>query len=128
MVYSVWRIAAVAYFLLTGHNVFEANSAMSMAVAHATETPQAPSSRGVAVPEALDALILQCLRKRPSERPHDAYALSQELAKVPLERLWDNERAEAFWTGHLSDKAFVDATRTVHSEAPTAIVEPLMTA
>jgi len=125
---DLYAVGCVAFFLLTGHNVFEANSAMSMAVAHATETPQAPSSRGVDVPKALDALILQCLRKRPSERPHDAYALSQELARVPLEQPWDNERAEAFWNGHLADKAFVDATRTVHSEAPTAIVEPLMSA
>lgn len=125
---DLYAVGCVAYFLLTGHNVFEANSPMSMAVAHATETPSPPSSRGVPVPRELDALILACLRKRPGERPADAYSLSQKLAQVPLERPWTNERAEAFWTGHLSDKAFLYATKTAISEAPTAIVEPMMSA
>lgn len=125
---DLYAVGCVAYFLLTGHNVFEANSPMTMAVAHATETPSAPSSRGVSVPRELDALILKCLRKRPGDRPADAYSLSQELAQVPLDRPWSNELAEEFWSGNLSDKAFIHATRTVISEAPTAIVEPLMSA
>lgn len=125
---DLYAVGCVAYFLLTGHNVFEANSPMTMAVAHATETPSPPSSRGVSIPRELDALVLACLRKRPSERPADAYSLSQELAKVPLDSAWSNERAAEFWNGNLSDKAFLQSTKTVISEAPTAIVEPLMSA
>ena len=125
---DLYAVGCVAFFLLTGHNVFEANSPMSMAVAHATETPKAPSSRGVPVPKALDELVLECLAKRPGDRPRDAYSLSQRLAQVPLDRSWDNQQAEEFWNGHLSDKPFLEASRTISSEAPTAIVEPLMSA
>jgi serine/threonine-protein kinase len=125
---DLYAVGCVAYFLLTAHNVFEANSAMSMAVAHATEPPKPPSSRGVQLPEALDALILRCLAKRPGERPESACSLARELAKVPLARRWDNDRARDWWNGHLPDQAQIDVDQTVGSEAPTAIIEPMLSA
>lgn len=125
---DLYALGCVAFFLLTGHNVFEANSPMSMAVAHATETAKPPSSRGVPVPKALDELVLDCLAKRPGDRPRDAYSLSQRLGQIALDRPWDNQQAEEFWNGHLSDKPFLETSRTISTEAPTAIVEPLMSA
>ena len=125
---DLYALGCVAYYLLTAHNVFEANSAMSMAVAHATEPPKPPSSRGIELPEALDALILKCLAKRPGERPESACSLSRELAKVPLARQWDNDRAQEWWNGHLPDQAYFDSAKTFISEAPTAIVEPMLSA
>jgi len=125
---DLYALGCVAYFLLTAHNVFEANSAMSMAVAHATEAPKPPSSRGIELPQALDALILKCLAKRPGERPESACSLARELAKVPLARQWDNDRAQEWWNGHLPNQAHFDSTNTIISEAPTAIVEPMLSA
>ena len=123
---DLYSLGCVAYFLLTGQNVFEAASAMSMAVAHVTEPPSAPSEKADQhIPPELDQLVLQCLAKDPKQRPKDAHALAQALARVPLARDWTNAHATDWWQGHLgADFRPVRA----NSDAPTAVVEPLLSA
>src|SRR5690606_11921480 len=63
---DLYSLGCVAYFLLTGQNIFEAGSAMSMAVAHVTEPPVPPSQKAdQPIPVELDELVLQCLAKDP---------------------------------------------------------------
>lgn len=124
---DLYALGCVAYFLLTGHNVFDATSAVSMAVAHATEPPPLPSTRtSQPIPPELERLIMQCLAKHPDERPRDAFALSQALARVPLANAWTNETASAWWQAHVfGQPADTEATMV---DAPTAVVEPLLSA
>ena len=93
---DVYALGCVAYFLLTGQLVFQAENALQMVARHLSAEPVPPSVRGnVALPPGLDQLILGCLAKRPSERP-DAGALGRALAEIPVEP-WTEEDAAAWW-------------------------------
>jgi hypothetical protein len=60
-----------------------------------------PSTRAPApLPPELDALILECLAKDPSQRPPSARALQARLRAIPFANPWTRERAEEWWTSH----------------------------
>ena len=77
---DVYAVGAIAYALLTGHQVFTGNSGVEIISHHLHSAPVPPSERlGHAVDPFLERLILACLAKRPEARPADAGALLQEL-------------------------------------------------
>jgi serine/threonine protein kinase len=93
---DVYALGCVAYFLLTGQLVFEAENALQMIARHLSAQPVPPSVRGnVSLPPALDRLILACLAKQPSERP-DARGLGRALAEIPVDP-WTEEDAADWW-------------------------------
>jgi hypothetical protein len=55
------------------------------------------SGGGASVPPELDALVLQCLAKKPNDRPHSAAELRAALARVPCPAPWTQERAAEWW-------------------------------
>src|SRR4029079_2649212 len=70
---DVYAVGAVGYFLLTGTTVFTGTTIMEICMKHARTAPDSPSVRcGRAVSPALEALLLRCLAKTPSDRPRDA--------------------------------------------------------
>jgi serine/threonine-protein kinase len=93
---DVYAVGCVAYFLLAGRLVFEADNAYQMIARHLSAEPVPPSVRGnIALPPGLDGLVLACLAKDPAERP-DAGALARALAEIPAEP-WTEEDAAAWW-------------------------------
>jgi len=98
---DLYAVGCVAYWLITGKLVFEADSAMKMMFAHA-HTPPAPpsSSTELPIPPGLEALILECLAKDPKKRPPNAAALQARLQEIPLATPWTRERAERWWAVH----------------------------
>jgi len=66
---DVYGLGCVAYFLLTGRPPFEANNLIAVCAAHVHQSPEPPSTLALAIPPTLDALVLRCLAKNPSERP-----------------------------------------------------------
>jgi eukaryotic-like serine/threonine-protein kinase len=93
---DVYALGCVAYYLLTGRTVFEAGNAMAMLARHMRDSPAPPSARGeLAVPTALDRLVLQCLAKTPDARPAAA-ELSRALGEVDTAR-WGEEQAMHWW-------------------------------
>jgi serine/threonine-protein kinase len=95
---DLYSLGAVGYYLLTGHRVFEAQSAIEVCVAHATEPPVPPSQRTArAIPADLEAVILQCLEKDPAARPASAEALRDALGALPVARAWDEHAAADWW-------------------------------
>jgi hypothetical protein len=52
-----------------------------------------------AVHPSVQALVLECLEKDPSRRP-TADALWERLARVPLAREWNQQRARTWWEMH----------------------------
>ena len=66
---DLYALGAVAYYLLSGHPVFDDASFAEIISHHLRSDPVAPSVRmGRPVPSDLEALIMRCLRKSPSER------------------------------------------------------------
>jgi hypothetical protein len=98
---DLYALGCVAYWLLTGHLVFEAESALRMLVQHIQAVPVPPSQRtDQAVPPALERLILRCLEKDPARRPSSADEILAELDGVELDRLWDQQQAREWWEIH----------------------------
>jgi eukaryotic-like serine/threonine-protein kinase len=82
---DLYSLGCVAYFLLTGKTVFEAETPVGMAIAHATSTPVPPSVRsGRPIPAELERLVMKCLEKRPEDRPASSSELLAMLAQLDL--------------------------------------------
>ena len=94
---DIYALGCVAYYLLTGKLVFEAENPMQVLLKHVTESPVAPSVRvGLPIPVELEEAVLACLAKEPADRPQTATELSNRLAGVPGVH-WSKEQAAAWW-------------------------------
>ncbi len=94
---DIYALGCVAYFLLTGKLVFDAESSLQMIAKHMRNEPVPPSLRGgVDIPEGLEQLVLKCLAKNPDDRPRTADDLSQSLASTRLGE-WTQAEAAAWW-------------------------------
>jgi serine/threonine protein kinase len=98
---DIYGLGCVAYWLVTGKLVFEGPGAIKVMSDHLHTIPPSPSTRSPApLPPELDALILECLAKDPSQRPASARALQARLRAIPFATPWSRERAEAWWSSH----------------------------
>jgi serine/threonine-protein kinase len=94
---DLYALGCVAYFLLTGRLVFEADTAYQMIARHLESVPQPPSFRtDNHVPRALDDLVLHCLAKEPDDRPRSAAELAQRLAAIDV-LAWGGDEAARWW-------------------------------
>jgi eukaryotic-like serine/threonine-protein kinase len=94
---DLYALGCVAYFLLTGKLVFEAETTFQMIAKHLRNEPVPPSLRtGADVPRALDELIMACLAKNPEQRPQSAAAIAATLASIRTAS-WSEQQAEAWW-------------------------------
>ena len=75
---DLYSLGCVLYELLTGTAPFVAATPLAIMAKHLTEAPSPPSSHGVTLPPAMDAILMQLLAKDPSDRP--AHAGSVALA------------------------------------------------
>jgi len=99
---DIYATGCVAYWLLTGHLVFTADTPMKLLLAHAQTPPEPPSSRTeMPIPPDLDALVLSCLAKDREHRPTSARDLLQRLDAVALQQPWTDVRAREWWQLHL---------------------------
>lgn len=97
---DIYAIGGVAFWLLTGRTVFQANSPIAMLLCHARDEPVAPSRVSeLEVPEALDRLVLACLAKKPAARPASADALAETLAGIGP-AAWGPGDAASWWARH----------------------------
>ncbi|HJL18256.1 MAG TPA: serine/threonine-protein kinase [Sandaracinaceae bacterium LLY-WYZ-13_1] len=99
---DVYALGCVAYFLLTGARVFEADDVIRAAVAHVTETPIPPSARGAELSPELEAVILTCLEKDPVRRP-DAWSLREMLDACDVDP-WTDADARNWWADASSER------------------------
>ena len=109
---DLYSLGAVAYFLLSGHLVFEGATSMQMLVRRLQEEPPTLASRTeVPVPVELERIVLWCLDRRPAERPQTAGELSRALADVPVAP-WTQEQAREWWAANQPTRARVSGETT----------------
>jgi eukaryotic-like serine/threonine-protein kinase len=99
---DVYALGCVAYYLLTGQLVFEADTPMKMFLHHVQTKPVPPSQRvELRIPPELDELVLACLEKDPSKRPQDASQLFDLARDCRTCEQWTSDRARLWWEQHL---------------------------
>jgi serine/threonine-protein kinase len=101
---DVYALGCVAYYLLTGELVFEADTTMKMLMHHVQTIPLPPSQRTeLAIPRELDDLVMACLEKDPNKRPQDAERLFEMACRCTIGGGWNNLAARGWWETHLNE-------------------------
>jgi eukaryotic-like serine/threonine-protein kinase len=96
---DIYALGAVAYYLLAGGEVFRGKSVVEVCSQHLHQQPEVFAARAVAVPAALEALVMACLEKNPDRRPQSAAELRQRLSACAVEP-WRAEDARNWWRQH----------------------------
>jgi serine/threonine protein kinase len=97
---DLYALGCVAHYLLTGRSVFRGRSFIDTARRHMAEAPPPPSRHAPAVPEGLDAIVLRCLAKAPSDRFATAADLRAALVVCARAHPFDAEEARGWWRKH----------------------------
>ncbi len=93
---DIYALGCVAYFLLTGQLVFQAEKSFQMIAKHLQTMPVPPSEIALHVPPSLERLVLSCLAKDPKDRPQSAGELGRSLALIDVDP-WSEEEATQWW-------------------------------
>jgi len=112
---DIYALGCVAYYLLTGQLVFEAEKAFQMIAKH-LQTPPVPPSQRTSQPVSpeLEDLILKCLAKDARHRPQSARDLADALSRVPV-NAWGEADATHWWITHQTVERLAGTSRAVDS-------------
>jgi serine/threonine-protein kinase len=103
---DIYSLGCVAFWLLTGHYLFEGDNPMEVAVHQVNTEPPAPSDRTeVPIPADLEKIVLACLCKDPNQRPVGAEALSDMLLECENASGWSEGDARSWWELHVPGQA-----------------------
>jgi hypothetical protein len=112
---DIYALGAVGYYLLTGRNVFEGRTSIEVLSHHLHSEPVAPSVRlGEPVPADLEAVLLDCLKKDPAQRPPGADELRRRLQACRDVGPWPLADARKWWDRHTEA---VRARRKIEADA-----------
>lgn len=76
---DLWSLGVSMYESLCGAMPFDANDPAGLMTAALTESPVPLLARNGEISEPVAEVVMRCLRVKPEERPHDAYALIDDL-------------------------------------------------
>ncbi len=94
---DIYALGCVAYFLLTGTEVFEGDTVLRICADHLHQAPMPPSRRlGRQLPAPLEELVLRCLEKDPADRPQSMAALCVAFEELPITR-WTEADKITWW-------------------------------
>jgi serine/threonine protein kinase len=95
---DLYALGAVGYYMLTGTHVFDGESVVEVCSHHLRTEPEPPESRlGEPVAEDLASVLLDCLAKRPEDRPQTALALKARICACSDARAWSPGMARDWW-------------------------------
>lgn len=99
---DIYMLGCVAYWALTGHPPFEATTDAKILVQHMKTYPKRPSELTKnPIPIVLEKIVMKCLEKDMDRRYQTVSELADALAEVPLDSLWTQETAQAWWNRFL---------------------------
>ena len=114
---DVYSLGIVAYEALAGKRPFRGESQVAIAMAQIKETPpELPSS----IPQAVRALVMSCMAKKPEGRPASAHDLAQ--AALALAR-GDDAAGLALIPEPISTKEATDKKRPAQVSTDTSPVD-----
>ncbi|MGZ4778739.1 MAG: serine/threonine-protein kinase [Thermoanaerobaculia bacterium] len=118
---DIYAVGCVAYYLLTGRLVFEADNLFQMMAMRLRDDPVAPSQRTTApVPPALDRLVLACVARKPEDRPPTITAVAGALAMIEA-MPWGEEQARQWWESHPPERPSIGASPREAAEDVTIV-------
>ncbi|MBW2426709.1 MAG: serine/threonine protein kinase [Deltaproteobacteria bacterium] len=95
---DVYQLGLIGYYLLTGRHLFTADTPMDVMLKHVHEEPVRPSEAlGSPVSPDLEKLLLECLAKRPEDRPENAGGLLHRLEECEVKGRWTQADARRWW-------------------------------
>ena len=98
---DIYALGCVAYWLLSGHFVFDPSNPLKAIIDHVQSPPPPLAARApYAIPEELEALVMQCLEKSPGKRPQSALALQQQLRQLKAFSEWSFDAGVSWWREH----------------------------
>ena len=99
---DLYSLGAIAWFLLTGREVFEAETVAEVCRLHLTATPMLPSEDSDAlISEPMRKLLFQCLEKDPDHRPQSVDDFVRTLDECDVQNGWSPECARRWWEPRL---------------------------
>jgi len=103
---DLYAVGCLGYWLLTGQEVFEGETAMKVMMHHVQSIPASPSQRSeLQIPQGLDAALLKCLEKDPDKRFQNADEFASALRDSFPGELWLPDKAREWWDTHLPRSA-----------------------
>lgn len=101
---DLYSLGAVAYFLLTGQPPFVGESVLQVLASHRSVPARFPSPFQEQLPADLQAIVLRCLEKDPTDRFAAAEELEQALATCSCTGTWTRGEAARWWQKHAVDQ------------------------
>jgi len=98
---DLYALSGVAYYLLTGRNVFEGTSSVEICAMHLHDEPVPPyqlTTRKMS--SDLEAIVMACLAKEPADRPQGAEVMSEMLAQCQDYGAWTQDQAQKWWANN----------------------------
>ena len=116
---DLYALGAVAYWLLTGSQVFEGDDLVELCSHHIHTQPERPSARlGRPLPSDLEAIVMRCLAKDPAQRYASARDLRDALSACDCADDWAAGVAETWWSAQAAP-SLDDTSCSSDAFAPT---------
>jgi serine/threonine-protein kinase len=95
---DLYALSGVAYYLLTGRNVFEGTSSVEICAMHLHDEPVPPSQITTRkISTDLETIVMACLAKEPADRPQGAGVMSEMIAQCRDYGAWTQDQAQKWW-------------------------------
>jgi serine/threonine-protein kinase len=99
---DIYRLGAVAYFLLTGQPPFGKERPIQMILAHLHEPARPLADLEPEVPGDLQEIVLRCLEKDPARRFPDVASLHEAFLACRCSSGWSEDLATDWWRMQVS--------------------------